>query len=197
MIRVMMGCLVFLSTVSVAGVWNIDDGHSSARFKVRHFMVSNVSGELAGIKGTFDVDDKDITKTKIEAVIDANTISTNNAKRDAHLKNADFLDVPTHPTITFKSKSVKKAGKGLKIVGDFTLHGVTKEITLNSEGLSKEVTDPRGSVRRGFTAATKISRKDFGVGSHDPMKGGGFTIGDEVTIDIELELVAEKKAAAN
>src|SRR5512134_3221429 len=145
-----------------ASTWNIDPDHSNVGFKVRHLMVANVKGSFDRHSGTVDINDRDITKSKVDVTIDTTSINTNVQKRDEHLRSADFFDVATYPTMTFVSKKVAKAGKErLKVTGDLTLHGVTRQVVLDVEPISKESKDPWGNIRRGTTATTKIDRKDF------------------------------------
>jgi polyisoprenoid-binding protein YceI len=169
--------------------YDIDAAHSSATFKVRHLMVSNVRGELGKISGHVVIDESDLTRSTVEASIDAATINTRDEKRDEHLRSPDFLDVKTFPTITFKSKRVQIGkGGGLFVSGDLTLHGVTREVTLDVEPLSADINDPWGNVKRGVSARTRINRKDFGVVFNMVLEGGGVLVGEEITIDLEVEL---------
>jgi polyisoprenoid-binding protein YceI len=184
--------LLAVPSVAAAAEYTIDPAHSAAQFSVRHMMVSNVRGEFTKMSGKVNVDEKDVTKSTVEATIDATSINTRVADRDTHLKSAEFLDTEKHPNITFKSKSVKAAGKGkLKVTGDLTIRGVTKEAVLDVEGLSADAKDPWGSVKRGATATTKINRKDFGLTWNQKLETGGVLVGDEVAIilDIQLEKV--------
>ncbi len=169
--------------------WQIDSRHSAAHFSVRHLLVSNVRGSFSKVTGTVVIDEKDITKSSVEATIDATTISTQDADRDSHLKNADFLDVANHPTITFKSKKVEKAGKdGLRVIGDLTIRGVTKQVVLEVEGPTAAITDPRGNLKRGAFATVKINRFDYGVAWNKKLEAGGLVVGEEITITIDLEI---------
>src|SRR6266568_1782082 len=153
-----------LPTFAFATTWTIDPDHSNVGFKVRHLMVSNVKGNFDKHTGTVEINDKDITKSKIEVSIDTNSINTNVQKRDEHLRSADFFDVAKYPAMTFVSKKVAKASKDkLKVTGDLTLHGITKQVVLDVEGPTKESKDPWGNIRKGATATTKINRKDFGL----------------------------------
>ena len=173
-----------------ASTWNIDPDHSNVGFKVRHLMVSNVKGSFDKHSGTIDINDKDITKSKVEVTIDTTSINTNVQKRDEHLRSADFFDVAKYPTMTFVSKKVAKAGEDkLKITGDLTLHGVTRQVVLDVEGPSLESKDPWGNIRRGATASTKINRKDFGLVWNKALETGGVTVGEEVTITLEIEMI--------
>jgi polyisoprenoid-binding protein YceI len=169
--------------------YTIDPAHSTAEFKVRHLMVSNVRGHFSGISGTVVYDPDAPEKSRVEATIDATTIHTRDEQRDAHLKSADFLDVEKFPTITFVSKKVMGSDGEWKVIGDLTIHGVTKEVTLDVEGPAPEVKDPWGNVKTGGSATTKISRKDFGMVFNMALETGGVMVGDEVTITLELELL--------
>ena len=190
--------IAFVSTVialalpafALASTWNIDPDHSNVGFKVRHLMVSNVKGSFDKHSGTVDINDQDITKSKVEVNIDTNSINTNVQKRDEHLRNADFFDVAKYPTMTFVSKKVATAGKDkLKVTGDLTLHGVTKQVVLDVEGPTKESKDPWGNIRKGATATTKINRKDFGLVWNKALETGGVAVGEEITITLEIEMI--------
>jgi len=173
-----------------ASTWTIDPDHSNIGFKVRHLMVSNVKGSFEKLAGTVEINDKDITRSKVEVSIDTNSINTNVQKRDEHLRSADFFDVATYPAMTFVSKKVAKAGKGkLKVTGDLTLHGISKEVVLDVEGPTQESKDPWGGIRRGATATTKINRKDFGLLWNKALETGGVVVGDEVSITLEIEMI--------
>ena len=179
-----------LPVIASASTWNIDPDHSNVGFKVRHLMVSNVKGSFDKYTGTVDINDKDITKSKVEVSIDTNSINTNVQKRDEHLRSADFFDVANFPTMTFVSKKVVKAGKDkLKVTGYLTLHGVTKEVVLDVEGPSKESRDPMGKTRSGATASTKINRKDFGLVWNKVLETGGVAVGEDVAISLEIEMI--------
>lgn len=180
-----------------AATWQIDSSHSSAHFAVRHMMVSNVRGEFSGIRGTVEYDPADPSKAKVDVTIDATTVNTREAKRDAHLRNADFFDVEKHPTMSFRSKRVEPAGPGkLKVVGDLTLRGTTREVVLDVEGPAAPVT-MRGMQRTGASATTKIQRKDFGLTWNRAIETGGMVVGDEVTITIDIELTAPAPGSSN
>jgi len=184
--------LLALPGMSHATAWDIDPGHSVASFKVRHMMVSNVPGEFGKVTGVVNYDPADPTKSTVEATIDTTTLNTRHEGRDKHLKSADFLDVEKFPTITFKSKKVEKAGEGkLKVTGDLTLHGVTKEVVLDVDGPIAPVS-AFGGQKSGATVTTKINRQDFGVSWNKALDGGGVVVGDEVAINIEVELSLKK-----
>jgi polyisoprenoid-binding protein YceI len=179
------------------GVYDIDSAHSAAQFSVRHLMISNVKGEFTKVNGSIVYDPKNLGATTVEAVIDANTISTREPKRDAHLKSPDFFDTAKFPTLTFKSKQVWKDNNNILVKGDLTLHGVTKEVILSLDGMVGEVKDGRGNVHLGTTATTKINRKDFGLIWNQALEAGGVTVGDEVTITIDIEAVKRKAASSS
>lgn len=185
--------LFAIPTQVLAATWNIDPDHTSIGFKVRHLMVSNVKGVFGKVSGVVLVDEKDITKSTVTATIDTASIDTGVAKRDAHLKSADFLDVEKYPTMTFVSTNVARNGAGkLKVTGNLTLHGVTRPVVLDVEGLAPESKDPMGNLRTGASASAKINRKDFGVVWNKVLETGGVAVGDEVAISIEVELIKAK-----
>jgi polyisoprenoid-binding protein YceI len=181
-----------MTTTAVAPTvttWNIDSVHSSAQFKVKHLMISNVKGEFAGITGKLELDE-DISNSKIEATIDAATIDTRDEKRDAHLRSADFFDVEKFPTLNFKSGRISKKADGeLVVAGDLTIHGVTKPATFQVEGPSAPTKDPWGGTRIGLTATTKIDRKDFGLTFNMALETGGVLVGEDIAITLEVELI--------
>jgi len=170
--------------------WSIDPVHTHASFSIRHMVISNVRGELGKVNGTLTLDDKDVTKSKVEATIDVAGIDTREQKRDDDLRSPNFFDVAKYPTITFASTKVEKAGKEeLKVTGDLTIHGVTKPIVLKVTGPTPEVKDPWGMTRRGISASTKLNRNDYGVSWSKVLEGGGAVVGNDVAIEIEVELV--------
>jgi polyisoprenoid-binding protein YceI len=175
--------------MSEAVKYTIDPAHSTAGFKVRHLMVANVRGEFSGIAGTVEFDPGAPESSRVEARIDATTIHTRDDQRDAHLKSADFLDVEKFPEITFLSRKITGGGDEWKVTGDLTIHGVTREVTLDVEGPAPECKDPWGNVKTGATAVTKISRKQFGMEFNMALETGGVMVGDEITITLEVELV--------
>jgi len=181
---------LLLPVVAPAAVWNIDPDHSSVAFKVRHLMVSNVKGSFSKFAGTVELDEQDLTRSKVAVTIDTASIGTNVQKRDDHLRSADFFDVAVYPVMTFVSKKMAETGAGrLAITGDLTLHGVTREVVLDVEGPSPAGKDPWGGLRRGATASAKLNRKDFGLGWNQILEAGGVAVGEEVDISLEVELV--------
>lgn len=179
-------------SLALAANWNVDADHSAAHFKVQHMMIADVQGRFADVQGVALIDDKDITRSMIDVTINAASIDTGVEKRDAHLKSADFFDVEKYPTLTFKSKRVKNAwGNKLRVVGDLTLHGVTREVELLVHGPSDEAKDPWGNARKGAKATTQINRKDFGIVWNATLDNGGLLIGEEVEIVIDLEWIKQ------
>lgn len=167
--------------------FTIDSAHSSANFSIKHMMIAKVHGGFEKLSGTLLLDSQDITKSSIEATIDASSINTREAQRDAHLKSADFFDVEKYPTLTFKSKKVEQDGDDLKVTGDLTIHGVTKEVVFEVEGPSAELKDPYGNIKIGISAKTKIKRKDFGLSWNAALEAGGVLVGDDVSISLDVQ----------
>jgi polyisoprenoid-binding protein YceI len=183
------------AAAAAPNTWAIDTSHTQAGFAVKHMMVSTVRGSFGKTEGTITWDGKDVSSIKADATIDTTTITTNNEKRDTHLKSPDFFDVAKFPTITFKSKRAEAAGAGkFKLIGDLTLRGVTKEVTLDVEGPSQPLV-AQGRARVGATATLKINRQDYGVSWSRQLDGGGVVVSDEVAITLELELVKPVPAA--
>jgi polyisoprenoid-binding protein YceI len=154
-------------------------------------MLSNVRGEFTKLSGSVSYNPENAAGSSIDASIDATSINTRNADRDTHLKSADFLDVEKFPTITFKSRQIELNSDGAKVTGDLTIHGVTREITLDVEGPTSEVKDPWGKQRVGASATAKLSRKDFGLVWNATLETGGVMVGDEVKITIDIEAVRD------
>jgi polyisoprenoid-binding protein YceI len=183
------------SVMLAATTYTIDPAHSTAQFKVRHMMVSNVTGDFGNMSGTITYDPADPSKSSVEAVIDTTSIDTRQPNRDEDLKSPNFFDVAKFPAITFKSKKVERAGEGkLKVTGDLTMKGVTKEVVLDVEGPSPEVKDSRGNVKSGASATTKLKRLEFGITWNPTLDGGGVVVGDDVAITIEIEMKKQQPA---
>lgn len=181
-------CLA-VPTLVHAGPWQFDPDHTGVHFKVRHLMVSTVHGEFEKVSGKIVYDEADVTKSSADITIDAASVNTRVQKRDEDLRSPHFLDVAKYPTITFKSKRVEKAGSGtLKMTGDLTIRGVTREVVLTVEGPTPAIKDPWGNLRVGGQATTKINRKDFGVVWNAALEMGGAVVGDEVEISIDVEI---------
>lgn len=164
-------------------VWHLDPAHSGATFSVRHMGISTVRGKFAKVTGTVTYDPADLSQTVIDVSIDASSLDTGIDRRDNDVRSDHFLDVKQYPTITFKSKGAEPAGEGkLKVTGDLTIHGVTKQVVLNVDGPSQPITDPMGHKRIGASATTTINRSDFGMTNMQGM------VGNEITITIDTEL---------
>jgi polyisoprenoid-binding protein YceI len=182
-----------LPFLSVSAEWKVDPAHSTAGFAVRHMMVSTVHGSFSGLKGTVDYDPANLDASKANLTIDASTIDTRNENRDKDLRSPKFFDVEKYPTITFVSKRVIPQGQGkFQLVGDMTMHGVTKEVTFAVEGPMPAVKDGRGNLHSGASATAKINRKDFGLTWNGPLEGGGVTVSDEVEMTVEIEMTQSK-----
>ena len=177
--------------------YEIDPAHSSLQFTVRHLMISNVRGAFSGVHGSVTFDQADPASASIEATVDIASVNTNDQARDGHLKSGDFFDVEKYPTITFRSTKVeKKSDSEFTVIGDLTLHGVTKPVTLQVDELTGEAKDPWGKTRFGASAKTKLKRSDFGLTYNAALETGGVMVGDEVKLDFELEFVKAEAAAA-
>jgi len=176
--------------VSQTSTWNIDPVHSTVEFKVKHMMIANVRGHFSRLSGVLTLDESDVTKSKVEASIEAASIDTRDDQRDTHLRSADFLDVENHPWLSFVSTTIEKVGIGERSVrGDLTIRGVTRKVTFDVEGPTPPATDPWGNVRLATSATTKINRKDFGLMWNTTLETGGILVGDEVTITLDVEFV--------
>jgi polyisoprenoid-binding protein YceI len=179
-----------LPAAAATSEWKIDPPHSSAQFAVRHLTISTVRGAFTKVSGTVQLDDQDITKSSVEVTIDAASVDTRVPDRDEDLRSDRFFEVAKYATITFKSKKVEQVAAGrLKITGDLTIHGTTKEVVLDVDGPTAPIRDPRGNQRMAINATTKINRQDYGVKFNAKMDNGGLVVGDEVFITIDAEMV--------
>lgn len=193
-VRTMLPCIL-LAVASTAfaqsSTWNIEPPHSGAEFSIRHLGVSNVHGKIGGLKGTVTWDAADLTKSHVEAIMDANTVDTGEPRRDGHLKSETFFDVAKYPNITFKSTAVKRNGEGkLQIVGNLTLGGQTKPVTLDVDGPAAPQPGPNGKTLSGFSATGVISRENFNFGQDVKYKPP--VLGDEVKFTIDLEVAKQQ-----
>jgi polyisoprenoid-binding protein YceI len=191
---------VFLSAVpAFAQAWQIDTAHSRAQFTVRHLGIADIRGDFGGVTGTVQYDGKDVTKARIDATIDVNSITTRVAARDTHLKTADFFDVEKHPTMKFVSTSITAAGPGkYKMTGNLTLRGVTKPVTFDLDAPAGPVKDHNGVTKIGAAARGQINRKDFGVNYHQVLDNGVLGVADIVHIQLDVELIQQgAKAQTN
>jgi polyisoprenoid-binding protein YceI len=179
-----------MTTTPATTTWKIDPAHSAAEFKVKHMMISNVKGKFSGLDGVLTLDTADVTRSSLEATIPVATLTTCDDQRDGHLKSADFFDAEKFPVLTFKSTEVRKAaGDDLAVTGDLTLHGVTRSVTFAVEGPSEPGKDPWGNLRIGLSAATKISRKDYGLTWNSALETGGVLVGDDVAISLDVQFI--------
>jgi polyisoprenoid-binding protein YceI len=181
-----------MQTPAATTTWQIDPAHTAAQFAVKHMMISTVRGEFKNVTGTVTWDDQDVTKSKVNVTIDTKTVNTGEEKRDQDLKSDKFFDVANFPTMTFVSKKVETNGAGkLKVTGDLTIRGVTKEAVLNVEGPATAIKDPWGNTRSAASATTQVNRQDFGVKWNANLDGGGVVVGDTVAITIDLEMIKQ------
>jgi polyisoprenoid-binding protein YceI len=188
-----LSAVLTIPAAAATSTWQIDPAHTAAGFAVKHLMISTVRGQFKGITGTVTWDDQDVSKSSVDVSIDANTVDTSEPMRDKDLKSDKFFDVAKYPTITFKSKKVEAVSAGkVKITGDLTIHGVTREAVLDVEGPTPPVKDPWGNTRVAASASIKVNRQDYGVKWNANMDGGGVVVGDDVSITIDLEMT--KKA---
>ena|ERR1035441_1502090 len=171
--------------------YQIDPAHTSAHFSIRHMMISNVRGEFSKISGTVIYDAANPANSKADAVIEVASIGTREPQRDAHLKSADFFDAEKFPLISFHGQEVSEHGGEWKLKGELTIHGVTREISLDVEGPTPEHKDPWGNLRIGATATGKLNRKDYGLAWNAALEAGGVLVGDEVKLTIDLEAIRQ------
>ena len=172
--------------------WQIDPAHSAAQFSVRHLAISTVRGAFSKVTGTVVLDDQDISKSTVDVTIDVASIDTRQPDRDKDLKSDRFFDAANFPTITFKSKKVEQTAPGkLKVTGDLTIRGTTKEVVLDVDGPTAPVKDPWGNQRVAVNATTKVNRQDYGVKWNATMDNGGVVVGDDVSIVIDVEMVKQ------
>ncbi len=187
------GVLSLPAAADTATTWKIDPAHTAAQFAVKHLMISTVRGAFKNVNGTINWNESDVTKSTVNVTIDATTVDTGEAPRDKDLKSDKFFDTAEYPTLTFKSTKVEQANAGkLKVTGDLTIRGITKQVVLDVDGPSASVKDPWGNTRSALSASTKINRQDFGVKWNANIDGGGVVVGDDVNITIDLEMVKQK-----
>ncbi len=176
--------------LTAISTWNLDPVHSVAEFKVKHMMISNVKGCFTAVSGTLSLDEADVANSSIEAAIDAASIDTREAQRDAHLKSTDFFDVENFPTLSFRSTRITRRGEDeLEVAGRLTIHGVTRDVQFAVEGPSAPVRDPWGNTRIGISASTRINRKDYGLTWNAALETGSILVGDEVTITLDVQFI--------
>ena len=170
--------------------WKVDPNHTAAQFSVKHLGVSTVRGAFMKTTGDVQLDEKDITKSQVEITVDTTSLDTRNEGRDKDVRSPNFLDVAAYPAMTFKSKRITSAGGGkLKLTGDLTLHGVTREVTFDVDGPSPAIKDPWGNLRRGASATATINRQDFGINYNKMLDSGGLVVSNDVQITIDIEFI--------
>jgi polyisoprenoid-binding protein YceI len=175
--------------------WFIDPSHTRANFTVRHMMIANVHGQFDQVEGVVDFNEADPTRSSVDVKIAAASVNTREDKRDAHLKSPDFLNAEQYPYLIFKSKKVEKTSESTgRITGDLTIRDVTRPVVLDVE-YNGQAKSPWGTLSAGFTAATKINRKDWGLNWNVALETGGVLVGDIVTINLEVEIVKQAEAA--
>jgi len=185
-----LAAVVSLPAFAGTTTYQIDPQHSSAQFAVTHLMISTVRGEFHGVTGTIIVDDSDIAKSSVNVTIDATTVDTREPDRDKHLKSSDFFDVGNYPAIIFRSTKVESAGAGkLKVTGDLTIRGVTRQVVLNVTAPRNPIKDPWGLQRSAVSGSTKINRQDFGVAWNKTLDAGGVVVSDDVEISLDVEMI--------
>ncbi len=188
----MLLSLILSLSSAIAATYQVDASHSRVGFAVSHMMVSTVRGEFGTVSGTVDYDPANVSATKVSAEVSVVSVATREAKRDEHLESAEFLDAAKFPSMTFVSKSVKNpSSTGFDLVGDLTIRGVKKEVTFRVNPISKEYKDPWGNVKAGTSATATINRQDFGVSWNATLDGGGYVVGDDVKIELDIELLKE------
>ncbi len=175
--------------VAQTQTWYLDPNHSAAQFSVRHMGISTVRGTFTRTAGVV-VDSPDLSKASVDVTIDASSVDTRVEMRDKDLRSDNFFDVAKYPNITFKSKKAEAAGSGkLKVTGDLTIHGVTREVVLDVDGPTAPFKDPRGTSHRGISATTSISRANYG------MTADAGTVGDQIAIQLDVELIDKAPGA--
>jgi polyisoprenoid-binding protein YceI len=191
LLAITLGLLLTASSMPAA-TWSFDKAHSEVGFRVKHMVIAKVSGQFHDFDGKINFDGENLKAASVEITIDAASIDTDNEDRDKHLRTGDFFLVDSFPTITFKSKRVVPGEDDeFKVIGDLTIRGVTKEVTLDAE-LNGVVNDPWGNTRAGFSATTEIDRQDFGVSWNNTLDTGGLVVGDDVEIMLEIEVIKDK-----
>jgi len=190
-----LAAVLSLPAGAATSEWKIDPQHSSAQFSVRHLAISTVRGAFSKVNGTLELDDNDITKSTVDVTIDVSTVDTREPDRDKDLRSDKFFDVAHYPSITFKSRKVQQIAPGkLKVTGDLTIRGTTKEVVLDVEGPTAPVKDPWGNVRAAVSSTTRLNRQDFGVKWNATLDNGGVVVGDDVNITIDVEMIKQAPA---
>jgi polyisoprenoid-binding protein YceI len=180
-----------VTTTQTTKTYALDPSHTTAEFVVRHLMITKVRGRFTSVAGTIEVPEGSSVPVSVDVSIDTASIDTREEQRDGHLKSVDFFEAEKYPKITFKSTGVDGSGDAFKVRGDLTIHGVTREVVLDTTFEGRTI-DPYGNERIGYEAHTKISRKDYGLGWNMALETGGVVVGDEVKIELNVEAIAQK-----
>ena len=193
--------LALVVTVSLTNaqttIWKIDPAHSNISFSVDYMVLTEVNGNFKEFSGTVQKEGNDFSKSTIEVTINALSITTENEKRDGHLKSADFFDVAKYPSVIFAGKSFEKTGENTyNITGDLTMHGITKTVVISAK-YAGEAKDPWGNTREGFKGTTSVDRTDFGLVYNSTLETGGLLIGKNVTIALNVQLIKQQQAGTN
>lgn len=170
-------------------IYQIDPSHTSISFSVKHMMISKVRGEFDKIRGVFNYDPQELSKSSVEVEIDVRSINTHDLKRDDHLRSPEFFDVEKYPTLNFKSTHFEKRGSGIYVTGDLTIHGVERSVQLEMKQPSMEKKDSSGNFRIGVSGKATIKRKDFGLNWRPVLEAGGVLVGDEIPINLEVQFI--------
>jgi len=185
-----IGLLLLVPVFVQAATWDLDVDHTNLQFKVKHLMISNVKGKFNAFAGNLTTQGEDLSTGRLDVTIQVDSIDTDNQKRDDHLRSPDFFDVANHPTMTFVSKKIIASNDRVdKIIGDLTIRGVTREVTLEIEDQSPVIIGPWGKTRRGATATTTIDRRDYGLSWNKTLDTGGLVVDNDVKITLEAELI--------
>ena len=185
--------IALLASLAAADTWNLDAAHTRVGFRVQHMMVSSVEGSFPGVSGTLEMDPGKVSTADVQITVDIASIDTANEQRDEHLRSPDFLDADQFPEMTYTTSKVKVNKDGsFDLIGELTLHGVTKPVTLHATGLSQSVIDPWGNERMGARATGTIDRQAFGVKWNQALEAGGLLVGDEVELSIDVEFTKAK-----
>jgi len=175
-------------TTSALRPWNVDPSHSSILFSIRHLVIARVRGKFSKFSGVLELDEADLTKSRVTIEIDVASLDTSQEQRDTHLKSADFFEVATFPTATFTSRSIKNNGEDYDVRGDFSLHGITQEITLQTT-FGGRVKDAMGRERAVFEARTSLDRETFGLRWNRVLEAGGVAVGPTAELEISLQAI--------
>lgn len=189
MTMMMAGLTIAAAPATSTSTWDLDTTHAELGFKVRHMMVSWTRGKFDRFEGSLQLDEKDVSKSKLAVSVDVASVNTNVKDRDDHLRSADFFEVEKFPKMTFNATKEELKNGRLLVTGELSLHGVTKSVVLDADPLPPAVKDPWGKLRTGTRATATIKRKDFGLTWNKALEAGGFAVGDDVELSLEVEFI--------